>query len=424
MRSRLRTLAVRLMAGHSRPGQHLSAIGRTPEVASLPQRDRAFLLELGYGVERWRGKFDFYIDQLSRHGVSRIDPPVLWTLRGALYEIEQMRTPARAAVHEAVETCRELGFRSAAGFVNGILRSFLRSPPPLPEDSSSGALAIRTSHPEWLARRYRDRFGERRAEELLASNNRPSLPHLWVNPFKSSTASLSRRLEQMSIPFRAHPSLPDCLVLQGRGFSQSPDYKAGKALLMDPGSQEIAHLPALAGTSLVGDFCAAPGGKSFLMAARTAPQSTILCCDRSARRLIEMRNRSRQMAIPRLRFCISNWATTSVCRPIFDFVLVDVPCSGLGTLRSNPDIRWKVNESDLATLQTRQLSILRRAFSVLRRGRELLYSTCSTERDENEEVIDLFLREVKEAERVGEPHNSLSVDRDGDAFFAVSIKRT
>ncbi|MEE8348765.1 MAG: transcription antitermination factor NusB [Acidobacteriota bacterium] len=417
-----RSLAVRFLIDLFRDQANLDSLSQSPGFLELEERDRRLVTELVYGVLRNRTLLDYYLAKLSRTALGKLDEAVLWILRVALYQVEFMRVPDHAAVHEAVATCRRLRKRSASGFVNAILRRFLREELSPPEGESAEALAIRFSHPEWLVKRFLHRYGSRRTIDLLDRNNEPPPPVHWVNVFKTDLPSLCKELEDDEISYEVDSSLPNCLVIHSPSFSEHPAYREGRCFRMDAGSQEVVYLGQFRDCRTLGDFCCAPGGKSFLMASKMVPGSRLFCCDVSLSRLKETANRVQLHEVPNLDLIHADLRVGPPFRCEFDFILLDVPCSGIGTVRSNPDIRWKMRENDLNRLHTLQLSVLTHGFSALRPGGELTYATCSTEPEENESVIEEFLAREEKAREIGEYHRNFPDLQRGDCFFAARIR--
>jgi 16S rRNA (cytosine967-C5)-methyltransferase len=336
--------------------------------------------------------------------------------------LEFLSTPERASVNESVEMCRTFRKASAAGFVNAVLRRFVRERPSPPSGTSVSALAVRHSHPEWLVRRYLDRYPQLEAIDLLERNNRVPSQFVRVNRFKIDPPGFRARLREQGIPFADCSGLRDCVLVEAPGFARHPLVRQGYGWLMDAGSQEIAELGDVEEGAVLGDFCAAPGGKAFILAARKSPRARLLCCDIHLGRLREMRERSRRCVVPGIELVAADLTTPPPFRTPFDFILLDAPCSGLGTLRSNPDIRWKVDEARLAEHHRRQTALLNNAFSVLRSGGEIVYSTCSTEPEENEDVVEEFLAAHPTARLEAEYFRTFPRRYPGECFFAARIR--
>jgi 16S rRNA (cytosine967-C5)-methyltransferase len=172
----------------------------------------------------------------------------------------------------------------------------------------------------------------------------------------------------------------------------------------------------------IADPCAAPGGKAFILAWRTCGKARIHCSDVSMIRLREMKKRAQVLRVPDLSYSVADLTQPAPFKPVFDFVLLDVPCTGLGTLRSNPDIRWKIQPSHLPRFHARQLAILQNGFRVVASGGRLLYATCSTEPEENEEVVEKFLADEPKAVLVRPYNRTFPQEHLGDCFFAAEIR--
>ncbi len=417
-----RVLAVRFLGELFRSGRHIDELFQDLRFVHLDLRDRRLVTELVYGVSRNQALLDYYLGRLSRTPLQKLDEVILWILRVGLYQLEFLRIPERAVVDEAVKLCRQLGKSSASGFVNAVLRNFLRKKPSLPKGESPPELAARYSHPEWLVRRYCERYGRVGARALLERNNESPVTFAWVNSFKIKLKKFCEKLDEEKIDYEVYPDLPNCLIIRASGFSQHDYYGQGLCFLMDAASQEIASLPELRGLRVIGDFCAAPGGKAFLLASRKEPDAWLYCCDASARRLRDMRQRARSYQVSGLSFICADLTLAAPFRKRFDFVLLDVPCSGLGTLCSNPDIRWKIQQADLRRFHTKQLAILSNGFAALRQGGALLYSTCSTEPEENEQVIEEFVAAEPRASLESNFHRTFPRPHLGECFFAARIR--
>ncbi len=416
-----RTLTLRFLHDLFHQEKKVDTLFQDRQFLGLDERDRRLVTELVYGVLRNRSRLDFYILQLSRRPLRRLDEAILWILRIAIYQIEFLRIPDHAAVHEAVGLCHQVRKSSAAGFVNAMLHTFLRARPALPSGSSAEALSIQLSYPQWLTERYLQRYGPGLTRALLERNNRPPVPFFWINPFKVEFHCFCKLLQMEGINYEVYPGLPNCLVIHSSGFSQHTLYRQGYGFFMDLASQEVTYLVEAKDYRRLGDFCAATGGKSFLLASRKVPQGKLYCCDSNRLRLRQMARRARLYQIPDLHLVNADLCLPSPFRIPFDFVLLDVPCSGLGTLRSNPDIRWRIQEVDLTRFHSKQLSILQAAFSSLGSGGKLLYSTCSTEPEENELVIEEFLDSESKARIVQPFYRSYPQNHAGECFFAALI---
>jgi 16S rRNA (cytosine967-C5)-methyltransferase len=272
-------------------------------------------------------------------------------------------------------------------------------------------------------KRYLVRYGNEQTERILRLNNDTPESILWVNTFKTSRTEFQKELDKEGITSSSLPDLPNAVKVDAKGFTGHRLYREGLCFFMDVSSQRIAGLIDLTGVGLFGDLCAAPGGKSFVMADRLNKNSRVVCSDINFDRLQETRRRAELYAVPGLEFVQVDLARTAPYASLFDALLLDVPCSGLGTLRSNPDARWRTGESDLARYQERQLVLLQNAFSLLLPGKEMIYSTCSTEPEENEDVIERFLASEPSSRLSGEFFRTLPHQERGEGFFAARVRR-
>ncbi len=417
-----RATAVRILLRVLTEATHLGLVWNDLSVNALAARDRRFVQRLVMGVLRRLAEIDYLIERTSRKQRERLDREVLWILRVAVYELLDLNTPPRAVVHEGVRLCRTFRKASATSFVNGVLREYLRRPVTLPEDTDTTSLAIRHSHPEWLVRRYVSRHGLDVATQLMQHNNREPEHFLWINPFRAGATEVCRRLEENGFPCQPVDSVPNCLRTSA-AVAKHALYERGAGVFIDISSQWVANLPDVSQCRRIADLCAAPGGKSLVLASRLPVGARLIASDISLPRMLSMRERVVRLGVPALSLLRADLNRSCFKEETFDFVLLDVPCSGLGTLASNPDIRWRFRPEQLARLQEQQLGLLRSAFPLLRRGGELLYSTCSTEEEENETVVAEFLRSEPAARPLKPFQRTSPLLYGGQAFFAARVRR-
>jgi len=419
-----RIAAARVLMETLEKGLPLSNLPGHPAFSSLGYQDRAFASEIVYGVLRNLLRCDYLIRGHSNTRFDRIDREVLWILRISLYQLEFMSSPDYAVVSDAVAMASCFRKSSAAGFINGLLRTFLRERVPLPAGNSVAGLAVRYSHPEWLVARYLARFGAKRARKMMAVNNKPPESYLRINPGRIGEDEFTDLLDREGIRWQDFPELPGCLKIFSRGFNRHHLYREGNCFYMDFGSQLIAfHVEAEPGMR-VGDLCAAPGGKSFILADRTGPKGIVAASDISCSRLRQMQQRMIHYGIANCHLACADLEASLPPFSGLDSVLLDVPCSGLGTLSSNPEIRWLLREEDLLEHQARQAAILGNCFKSLRKGQKIYYSTCSSEPEENEEVVEALLRDEPSAELIGEPFNTIEDQLEGEGFFLAAIRKS
>ncbi len=373
---------------------------------NLKREDAALATELALGVLRRQRLLDFLIGQQleastgkgrskqpsGKSDAARLDPEVRIALRLGLYQLRWLtRIPARAAVHEAVELVKRARKSSAASLVNAVLRNAPQQSTEevIPQDLPPGErLAILHSHPTWLVERWLHTQGAEQAGALLEANNAP--PRVTCAASRESVDALTRELASEGV----HPApgrwLRGAIGVTDGSLSRTRAFREARVRIQDEASQMVALLLDVQPGMKVLDLCAAPGGKTLILADRAGSDGVIVASDLHAHRLRVMRERMLSVA-PRVEFLVLDAAQALPCRGGFDAILVDVPCSGTGTLARNPEIRWRLQPADLLDLQRRQRAILANAAAMLRPGGRLVYSTCSLEPEENEQVVEAVL---------------------------------
>ena len=367
-------------------------------------RDRALAAEIATGVQRWRARLDYLIVYFSKRPLNRLDPEIIAILRMGAYQLLHLtRVPAAAVVDDAVDLAGRAGKRSGAGFVNAILRTIARKrgglplpprPDPAHRDAALDYFSITLSHPRWLAARWYDRLGFAAAEAWMQFNNAPAPLTLRANPLRTSRADLVHRLAEENV--RVHPGrfAPNALVVNEGNPLQGAGLAEGLFVVQDEASQLVALLAASQIGPRVLDTCASPGGKTTALAAamKVAGLAGILvACDVRARRMKLLRNTVAASGADNVRLVQADLLHPLPFTAPFDCVVVDAPCSGLGTLRRDPDIKWRRHEEDLAALAAAELTMLRHAAEMVRPGGRLVYATCSSEPEENETTVEAFL---------------------------------
>jgi 16S rRNA (cytosine967-C5)-methyltransferase len=392
--------ALRAVSTGSADLSHALARART----RLPdERDRALTGEIVAGTLRWRGAFDHIIAELSRRPVTRLDPEVLDILRSAIFQLLHLdRVPAAAVVSDAVNMTRKAGKKSAGPLVNALLRRVSRERDHLPlpgrpatADDRAAALdylALTLSHPRWLAARWLDRYGFAATEAWLQFNNRPAPLTIRTNRLRTSSASLVESLVTHGVEVEPGRFAPDAWVVRKGNPLLTPLADTGRFVVQDEASQLIASLVSAQSGERVLDACASPGGKTTAIAAAMDDRGLIVATDVRGRR-VDLLARTVRLSGARSVRIVQADAAALPLTASFDWVLLDVPCSGLGTIRRDPDVRWRRSEADLPRLADAQRQMLREAARVLRRGGRLVYSTCSSEPEENEDVVAAFVAE-------------------------------
>jgi 16S rRNA (cytosine967-C5)-methyltransferase len=338
----------------------------------LSEPDRGLLRELVLGVLRWKDALDSEIAGTSRIPLPRLAPNLREILEVALYQVRHLdRVPDYAAVSEAVTHARASGGEGAARLVNGILRGILLLPPP--------------ALPASLVERWLRRFGEDATRRILEADNRPSGLDLMANPGRTDRASLAAALGKEGIRAEPSPIAPLALVVVSGNPFRSALFAAGHFSVQDVGAQALPQLLP-PGETLV-DLAAAPGGKSFAALALGRFRRSF-AVDLSVQRLGLLAQNRRRLAMPEACPAAGDLARLPLPPGRFDRVLLDAPCSGTGTLRKNPEVRYRVTPEAVERLARAQEAFLSAAAGLLAPGGFLLYSTCSLEEEENERVVE------------------------------------
>jgi 16S rRNA (cytosine967-C5)-methyltransferase len=367
------------------------------------ERDRALATEIAIGVQRWRAALDHLVVQFSKRPIDRLDPEIVEILRLSTYQLLHLtRVPAAAVVDDAVDLARRAGKRSAGGFVNAVLRavSRKRSSLPLPprptdpadRDSVLEYFSITLSHPRWLAERWYDRFGFETAEQWLHFDNAPAPLTLRANRLRLSPEDLLARLADREVAVTPGRFGPDALIVSHGHPLREPGLSGGWFVVQDEASQLVALLAGPRPGPRVLDTCASPGGKATAIAAVLQKGGRIVACDVRHRRVDLLRRTVDRTGASAIAVVQADLRCSLPFGSSFDCVMVDAPCSGLGTLRRDPDIRWRRRADDLPTLAAAELRMLGHAADVVAPGGRLIYATCSSEPEENEDVADAFLR--------------------------------
>jgi 16S rRNA (cytosine967-C5)-methyltransferase len=360
-------------------------------MSALEPRDRNLVTEITYGTIRWRGWLDFILEGVISRPWDNVDPRSRLLLRLSLYQMARMdRIPDHAIINEAVELAKIRLRPGAARFINGVLRHLARSRPWLdPAFHRDAPPWIRASLPRWLWERWQVRYGIDRAFEYAISlNQQPRAAYrVPCGSLSASQLAGARALADSGVG-HASPSelVPGAFLLEPGGRLPAPGVR-----LQDEASQLIPHLFGPIDGAAVWDVCAAPGGKSAILLELCGASGRMVCSDLKVQRAVRMQEMLRSSGSG-FAILIADARKPAPFLTGFDAVLADVPCSGLGTLRRNPEVKWRFKEASLPNLSRRQYQILESAARVVRPGGLLIYSTCSTEPEENEGVVDKFLR--------------------------------
>jgi 16S rRNA (cytosine967-C5)-methyltransferase len=376
--------------------------------AKIKRADAALATELTMGVLRWRGLLDFLLEHDSKRAVSRLDLPVALALRLGLYQLRFMhRIPARAAVHESVELVKRARKSSAASFANAILRKAAERsheaaadllPPGLPV---AERLAILHSHPLWLVERWLARLGNANTVRLLEANNQTPRLTCALND-ETARSAVFKEFAQTGLRVEQGRLLANAFSITGGSPSRSHAFRDGQISIQDEASQAVPLLLGVQAGERVLDVCAAPGGKTAVLARAVGERGLMIAADIYAHRLRAAKAQFERLHLKNIGLVAADSEKPLPFSGIFDRVLVDAPCSGTGTLARHPEIRWRLLPSQMKTFHALQTTILHNAIAPVAQGGRVLYSTCSMEAEENEEVIDGVLDqaggEVRQAE--------------------------
>lgn len=379
------------------------ALGRS----ALDSRDRALALELTYGVLRHQGTLDWRLDHVATKSVAKLPARVRMALRLGAYQLLHLdRIPRSAAVNESVALIKAGSPGHWPGFVNAVLRALIRTPaPPWPDRAAHPVHALAAEHacPAWLAERWIARFGVQGAGTLCRATTIIPPLTIRVNTLKATRETVASRLTELGYAVRPTRVSPVGLVLDKCGsVADLPLFRDGAFYVEDEAAQLVAPILDPQPGELVLDACAAPGGKATHLAALMRNTGEIIAVDRHPARLRLLEDNCRRLGIDIVRAVRAD-ATSSLPRHLrehrFDRILLDAPCSGLGVLRRHPEGKWRKDADALQRHQTLQRRLLEQAGNRLRPGGVLVYSTCSSEPEENEQVIDQFCSAHKEFRR-------------------------
>lgn len=359
------------------------------------ERDRALATDLVTGTLRWQQQLDYLIEHFSKRPIARLDSEVLQVLRLGAYQLIHLdRVPASAAVNDAVAMTRRARKTSAAGLVNAVLRAIAKSKGTLPLPDKTDPLAyleVTLSHPRWLAARWLQRLGFAAAEARESFNNAAAPLTIRVNRLKTDPTALVAALARHDVEIVPARYAPDGFTVKTGNPLRTPLAHSGMFFLQDEASQLVALLGAVKPGMRVLDTCASPGGKTTAMAAAAGDGAEIVAVDVRNARVQLLRETVRSSGADSIRIVQADLESGLPFASVFDLVFVDAPCSGLGTIRRDPDIRWRRSEDDLPGFAGAQDQMIRNAAQAVRLGGTLVYSTCSSEPEENDAVVARFL---------------------------------
>jgi 16S rRNA (cytosine967-C5)-methyltransferase len=383
-------------------------LGRTLKKAGLSRPDAALATELVYGTIQRLNTLDFLLEPFVSRGLDRLEPWVRNLVRLSLYQIVYLeRIPDHAAVNEAVNIARRKGHPGIAGMVNAVLRGCLRSREKLAVPDIADPIrriALVHSHPEWLVERWIRQFGEADAEAICAANNLPPRASIRVNPTRIAREQLIGRLVQAGLEAEPSPLSASGIIVSGGGnLAELPEFREGLFSIQDESSMAVADAVAPEPGMKVLDCCAAPGGKTAHLAERMNDKGEVWANDVHPHKERLILDQASRLGLTSIRTLVSDAAELASRFPpdAFDRILLDAPCSGFGVIRRKPEIKWMRSADDPASLAEVQLRLLASVSGLVKPGGVVVYSTCTLEYTENEQVVRKFLAEHPEFEPDG-----------------------
>lgn len=391
-----RKAAFNILLAVERGQSHSDDLLRGKAVDALSAPDRNLATALVLGVLRWQIQLDHLLLPLLKHPSARLDPEVLIALRLAAFQLRHLdRIPDRAAIDESVELAKQAGHRFASGMVNAVLRKLASTPHADFPEQSAGQIALAHAHPAWMVERWAHFYGLDATRALCRHGH---LQHALA--IRVVDQAIVQGLTAMGIQLQPGNLLTSAFAVVAGDVTESAAFREGRLSMQDEGSQLIAELAAACtdppARSML-DCCAAPGNKTLILAQRI-PQARMLVCESSAQRFAPLQQRLALLG-ERVECRLADAGSIHE-DSAFDLALADVPCSGTGTLGRNPEIRYRLHLQDLARQAERQRSILAAALRALRPGGRVVYSTCSMEPEENQQVVSAVIEEGTNARQV------------------------
>jgi 16S rRNA (cytosine967-C5)-methyltransferase len=395
------------------------------ESRELDARDRALAMRLLYGAVQRSRTLDHLIEALTDRPSARLDPSVLAALRLGLYELLYLDgSPDYAVVGDAVELAKLAG--RGHGLVNAARRRAAREGPrtlldTLAEETPEQA-AIKHSHPDWIARLWWETLGAEQARALMAYDNEPGEVAVRANTLLNDAGALAAEL---GVRTHTDPAIPEALVLEEPFDAHgSPLWRAGAFIAQSRAAMLVARALDPQGGERVLDLCAAPGGKSTHLAALMGGSGEVVAVERNPRRAAALSRTAQRMHAQNIRIELADASVGRAEEPKFDRVLVDPPCSGLGTLQARADLRWRVTPESVAEMTAIQAKILAAGADALGPGGVLVYSTCTISPTENERLIDAFIDSHPDFEPDGGWLQTLPHRDHTAGFFIARLRRS
>ncbi len=421
------------------------AVDKVLHQTELSVVDRRLMTELVYGCVRRQRTLDALIDQLATKKTQQ-PPDLRIALHLGLYQLRYLnQIPPSAAVNTTVELAKQNGFSGLTGFVNGLLRHYIRSSAASPADplklpdNPIERLGVLHSFPDWIVQVWLNQFGMAETEKLCEFMNRPPHIDLRVNTLRSSLSQVEAAMKSAGIDAQRIPHLPQALRLpQSSGAIQKlPGFQEGWWIVQDSSAQLVGYLVDPQSGEVVADACAAPGGKTMHLAELMADTGIVWACDRTPSRLKRLQQNVDRLNLKSIQICIGDSRDLPQFVGQCDRVLIDAPCSGLGTLNRHADARWRQTPDSVRQLSQLQREILNHTASWVKPEGILVYATCTLHPSENESVIQDFLSKNPDW-NIDRPESDSAIapflDSEGwakvlphqqgmDGFFMIRLKR-
>ncbi|CCQ50230.1 16S rRNA (cytosine(967)-C(5))-methyltransferase [Crocosphaera watsonii] len=444
--SNARQLALKILLKIDRKNSYTDvALNRALNQSNLSSSDRSLCTELVYGIIRHQRTLDSLIDQLGKKKAQQQPPNLRRILHIGLYQLRYLdHIPPSAAVNTSVDLAKDNKLQRLSGVVNGILRQYIRTtqgnhdPLILPNDTLK-KLAIQYSFPDWIIETWLQKWGEETTEKMCHWFNQSPNIDIRVNPLKTNLETLQTQLTSAGVNVTPLGRFPCALRLKGKigTIPTLPGFSQGHWTVQDTSAQLVSYfLDPQPGETII-DACAAPGGKTTHIAELMGDQGTIFACDRTPSRLKKVQENAQRLELNCIETVVGDSRYLQQFINKGDRVLVDVPCSGLGTLHRHPDIRWRQTPENIRELTSLQLEILNQAAQWVKPQGTLVYSTCTLNPPENQEIIQIFLSTHSHWKiEPPNPHWAFSPfltssqwiqmlphKQDSDGFFMVKLKK-
>ncbi len=390
-----RTLAAKALLRVNEGGFSNIVLDALLSGAQLEHRDKAFVSALFYGVLERRITLDKILKKYSKTPLEELEPAVLECLRIGFYQLIYMNSvPDMAAANETVEAVKQLGFAKASGFVNGIMRAFIRNGKQFDFSRMDkiGRLSAEYSAPIWLCKKWCSEYGDEKTETALRESLGSVPIYARVNTLKTNAEELLSMLEEENVKAVLVEEVPDAVRIYSAAPQSTKAYKKGLFHVQDISSQLCAKAVGAQKGELVLDVCSAPGGKTFTVAQLMENEGEIVACDLHVKRVGLIKNGAERLGLNIVSARTNDATVFNELMGTFDRILCDVPCSGLGVIRRKPEIRFK-DPAEIAALPKIQYKIASTSAKYLAEGGTMIYSTCTLSKEENEQVVKKLIEE-------------------------------